>query len=413
MITKPKGTLDFLPEDAFKRLHVEEKLRKIAAVFNYREIRTPAFEKTELFRRGIGEETDIVSKEMYSFNDNEFTLKPEMTAPVIRSYIENSLYNISPVQKLYYISNMYRHERPQAGRYREFSQFGAEIIGSGEYTADIELIALGMFFLKEFGIKNLKIKINNIGNLTERSAFLKDLKLYLNDYTQKLSSESARRMFTNPLRILDSKDQKDIEIVKNAPVLYDYLGEENKTHFQNVLGGLKSLDIDYEIDHNLVRGLDYYTSTTFEILSENLGAQNAVLGGGRYDMLVQQLGGKPTPAIGFACGLERLTLVLQANNYNFPEPKSPDLYLITSGEDAKKKALVLAYNLRMKNVYCEIDLLGRSIKSQMKEANKLNARYVVVIGEDELSKNSAKIKKMEDGSEVETALNDIVNYNFN
>jgi histidyl-tRNA synthetase len=196
-------------------------------------------------------------------------------------------------------------------------------------------------------------------------------------------------------------------------VLYDYLGEENKTHFQNVLGGLKSLDIDYEIDHNLVRGLDYYTSTTFEILSENLGAQNAVLGGGRYDMLVQQLGGKPTPAIGFACGLERLTLVLQANNYNFPDPKSPDLYLITSGEDAKKKALVLAYNLRMKNVYCETDLLGRSIKSQMKEANKLNARYVVVIGEDELAKNSAKIKKMEDGSEIETVLNDIVNYNFN
>ncbi len=412
MITKPKGTLDFLPDDAFRRLHVEEKLRRIASVFNYREIRTPAFEKTELFKRGIGEETDIVSKEMYSFDDGEFTLKPEMTAPVIRAYIENSLYNVSAVQKLYYISNMFRHERPQAGRYREFSQFGAEVIGSGDYSADVDLISLGTTFLLEFGLKNLKIKINNIGNLAERKAYLDDLKKYLSGFTAHLSSESHRRLFTNPLRILDSKDPRDIEIVKNAPVILEYLGPGNKEHFSNVLSGLESLGIVYEIDHTLVRGLDYYTSTTFEIASDDLGAQNAVLGGGRYDMLVQQLGGKPTPAIGFACGLERLTLVLQANNYVFPETECPAVYIVSSGDEAKKKSVVLANELRRNGITCETDLLGRSIKAQMKDANRLNARFVTVIGDDELKTGVVKIKRMSDGSEQETGISDIKNYNF-
>ncbi len=412
MISKPKGTLDFLPADAFKRLHIEDKLRRIASLFNYKEIRTPAFEKTELFRRGIGEETDIVSKEMYSFNDNEFTLKPEMTAPVIRAYIENSLYNVSPVQKLYYISNMFRHERPQAGRYREFSQFGAEVIGSGDYAADVDLISLGTSFLSDFGLKNLKIKINNIGNLDERRTYIADLKKYLEDYKNHLSSESHKRLFTNPLRILDSKDGKDIEIVKNAPVIFDYLGPDNKSHFGNVLKGLESMGIQYEIDYKLVRGLDYYTSTTFEIASDDLGAQNAVLGGGRYDMLVQQLGGKATPAIGFACGLERLTLVLEANKYEFPEPGNPKIYLVSAGEEAKKKVIVIANELRMKGIFCETDLLNRSIKAQMKDANRLNAGYVCVIGDDELRSGAVKIKNMAGGDETEIALDNIVNFNF-
>lgn len=412
MITKPKGTLDFLPDDAHKRLHIENKLRRIASLFNYREIRTPAFEKTELFKRGIGEETDIVSKEMYSFNDNEFTLKPEMTAPVIRAYIENSLYNVSPVQKLYYISDMFRHERPQAGRYREFSQFGAEVIGSGDYSADVDLISLGTSFLSDFGLKNLKIKINNIGNLGERRAYISDLKRFLDNYTSLLSSESQRRMFTNPLRILDSKDEKDIDVVKNAPVIYDYLGPDNKEHFENVLNGLKSLGINYEIDYKLVRGLDYYTSTTFEIASDDLGAQNAVLGGGRYDMLVRQLGGKETPAIGFACGLERLTLVLEANKYPFPVQESPALYLVSAGDEAKKKVILLSNELRMKGVFCETDLLNRSIKAQMKDANRLNARYVAVLGDNELKSGLVKIKKMDGGGETEIKIDSIVNFNF-
>ena len=413
MISKPKGTLDFLPDDAYKRRHIENKLREIATLFNYKEIRTPTFEKTELFRRGIGEETDIVSKEMYSFHENEFTLKPEMTAPVIRSYIENSLYNVSPVTKLYYIANMYRHERPQAGRYREFSQFGAEVIGSGDYAADVELISLGVFFLKNFGLNNLKIKINNIGSLEERAVYIKDLKDYLLKHLVDLSVDSWHRLEKNPLRILDSKNPNDIKIVENAPNINEYLGTENRKHFEDVLNGLKSLNIEYEVDYKLVRGLDYYTSTTFEIVSDSLGAQNAVLGGGRYDKLIEQLDGKPTPAIGFACGLERLALVLEANNYVYPEEDCPHLYIVTSGEEARKKALVISHKLRENGIYCEIDLLNRSIKSQMKEANKYKAKYVAVVGENEITTNEVKIKRMNDGSESGINLDEIINYNFN
>jgi len=413
MITKPKGTLDFLPDDAFKRQHIENKLRGIASLFNYKEIRTPSFEKTELFKRGIGEETDIVSKEMYSFQESEFTLKPEMTAPVIRSYIENSLYNISPVTKLYYIANMYRHERPQAGRYREFSQFGAEVIGSSEYSADVELISLGVFFLKSFGLNDLKIKINNIGSLEERAVYIKELKDYLLKYLVDLSVDSRQRLEKNPLRILDSKNPNDRKILENAPNINEYLGAENKKHFEDVLNGLESLGIKYEIDYKLVRGLDYYTSTTFEIVSDSLGAQNAVLGGGRYDKLIEQLDGRPTPAIGFACGLERLTLVLESSNYAFPEEENPHLYIVTSGEEARKKALVISNKLRENGIYCEIDLLNRSIKSQMKEANKYKAKYVAVIGENEIATNEVKIKRMNDGSESGINLDEITNYNFN
>lgn len=413
MISKPKGTLDFLPDDARKRRHIESKLREIAALFNYKEIRTPTFEKTELFRRGIGEETDIVSKEMYSFHNGEFTLKPEMTAPVIRSYIENSLYNVSPVTKLYYISNMYRHERPQAGRYREFSQFGAEVIGSSDYLADAEIISLGVFFLKSFGLNNLRIKINNIGSPEERLAYIDELKVYLNKYSDKLSDDSKRRLVINPLRILDSKNPNDIKILENAPVINEYLGTENRLHFQNVMDGLKSLGIDYEVDYKLVRGLDYYTSTTFEIVSDALGAQNAVLGGGRYDKLIEQLDGKPTPAIGFACGLERLTLVLDAVKYDFPEENFPVLYLVTSGEEARKKAIVITNKLRENGVQCETDFLNRSIKSQMKEANKYNAKYAAVIGDDEIRTNEVKMKRMIDGFETPINLDEITNFKFN
>jgi histidyl-tRNA synthetase len=412
MITKPKGTIDFLPEDSIKRQHIEERLRLIASVFNYKEIRTPTFEKTELFKRGIGEETDIVSKEMYSFNRDEFTLKPEMTAPVIRAYLENNLYNISPVHKLYYISNMYRHERPQAGRFREFSQFGAELIGSSDYTADTELIAFGYNFLAEFGIKEIKIIINNIGNLSERSAYITDLKQYLESYQNDLSEDSRNRLKRNPLRILDSKDKRDREIISNAPVLFDFLGSENKMHFQNVLEGLSDMNIKYETDYSLVRGLDYYTSTTFEILSDNLGAQNALLGGGRYDLLSEHIGGRPTPAIGFACGLERLSMVLESINYEFPSYKPPLLYFVTSGEPSKKKVFPLIYKMRLRGINCETDLMNRSIKSQMKEANRLNSSFVIVVGEDELNTNEIKIKRMSDGSEIKVDFDNILNYSF-
>lgn len=407
-IQKPKGTLDLLPDFAYKRKYIENKLGRIANLFNYREIRTPTFEKTELFKRSIGEETDVVSKEMYSFSNNEYTLKPEMTAPVIRSYIENNLNNESPIQKLYYISNMYRHERPQSGRYREFSQFGVEAIGSDDYLVDAELISLGAYMLNEFGINNVKIKINTIGTVKEREKYLESLKNYLNSHFNKLSADSKRRFESNPLRILDSKDKNDIDILLNAPVLYEYLNNDTKEHFINVLNTLKSLGINFEVDYKLVRGFDYYTSTTFEVVSEDLGSQNAIFGGGRYDKLVEQLGGSSTPAIGFACGLERLTMILEKNNYQFPGKKNVQFYFVTIGKESRDFTLKTMYELRKNGIKCETDFLNRSVKSQMKEANKMKAKYVVVLGEDELKNKKAKIKGMENSDETAFELDKII-----
>ncbi|MBK8982845.1 MAG: histidine--tRNA ligase [Ignavibacteria bacterium] len=313
-IQKPKGTYDILPEKAFQRNFLEKKVREIFNTFNYSEIRTPTFEKTELFKRGIGEETDIVSKEMYTFKNDEFTLKPEMTAPVIRAYIEYNLGNESPLQKLFYICNLFRRERPQAGRFREFSQFGAESIGSSDPYADTEMIMLADTIIRGFGIKDSVIKINTIGGAEEREIFFKEFKNYLSAYLNELSPDSQRRFVINPLRILDSKNPRDREILNDAPVLYQFLNESTKKNFESILLILNENGIMFETDYMLVRGFDYYTSTTFEFLSDRLGAQNALLGGGRYDMLVQQLGGKPTPAIGFAAGIERILMIMEADN---------------------------------------------------------------------------------------------------
>lgn len=410
IIQRPKGTLDFLPVDSGKRLHIEEKLRKIASIFNYKEIRTPTFENTALFKRSIGEETDVVSKEMYSFKNDEFTLKPEMTAPVIRAYIENNLQNESPLQKLYYISNMYRHERPQAGRFREFSQFGVEAIGSSDYLVDAELISLGAKMLNAFGIFNIIFKINTIGSPEERARYIVELKKYLEYYKDKLTGDSIRRLEFNPLRILDTKVGEEIDILKNSPILYEYLNPETKTHFDNVLKALTSLNVKFQIDYRLVRGFDYYTSTTFEVSSSDLGAQNAIFGGGRYDNLVEQLGGKPTPAIGFACGLERLSMILEKNNYDFPSLNKIVYYFATMGEEAKILALDLMKELRDLGITCETDFLNRSLKSQMKEANKIGAENVIVIGENELKERKFKVKNMKDGSETITDYTGFADY---
>ncbi|MGB9696670.1 MAG: histidine--tRNA ligase [Ignavibacteria bacterium] len=399
IIKKPRGTQDFLPEDCDKRLHIENKLREVAALFNYREIRTPTFEKTELFKRGIGEETDVVSKEMYSFNNDEYTLKPEMTAPVIRAYLENHLYNKSPLQKLYYIANMYRHERPQAGRFREFSQFGAEAIGSDNYSVDVELIALSHKILSIFCVKDIVIKINTIGDFEERKEYLKHLTKYLRRYESDLSLDSQKRLQRNPLRILDSKDEKDISILKEAPVLFEFLSSKTRTHFERVLDGLKTVGIRYEVDYRLVRGFDYYTSTTFEVISPLLGSQNAIFGGGRYNRLVEQLGGPPTPAIGFACGLERLTYVIEKSNYNFPSEKGVDIFIAYLGETAFKLALKISSELRDKGMKIEIDHLYRSLKSQLKEANRLGVKYCLIIGENEIKESSAILRDMLNATE--------------
>lgn len=399
-IQKPKGTFDILPEDAFKRHFIYERLRSIFGAYNYKEILTPVFEKTELFRRGIGEETDIVSKEMYSFNEDEFTLRPEMTAPAIRAYLENSLYNEAPLKKLFYICNMFRRERPQAGRYREFWQFGVEAIGSSDIIMDAELIALADTVLKSFGIKDTVTKINTIGSPEERKKYISDFKEYLSPYLDKLSKESRVRFDKNPLRILDTKDEGDREILTNAPVLYESLTAETKGKFEMLLRLLEDLKINYQVDHKLVRGLDYYTETTFEVISDSLGAQNTILGGGRYDKLISQLGGKETPAIGFACGIERLMMVMEAAGFQYPSAQKLSLYLVTSGEKAKAYALKLITELREMKIHSETDYLSRSIKSQMKEANRLNAEYVIVIGDNELTNGFANIKRM-DGSKEE------------
>jgi len=413
-IQKPKGTYDLLPEKALQRTYLESKLRKIFSYYNYKELRTPSFEKTALFKRGIGEETDIVSKEMYSFNEGELTLKPEMTASVIRSYLENSLYNESPLQKLFYIGNMYRRERPQAGRFREFSQFGAEAIGSNDYLIDVEMIMLADSILKDFSIKNTIIKINTIGSLSEREVYLKELKNYLAKYLDELSTDSKRRFETNPLRILDTKDKKDIELLKDAPVLYNYLNGDTIKSFDSILSNLRSMDVKYEVDYKLVRGFDYYTSTTFEFISDALGAQNSLLGGGRYDLLTEQLGGKPTPAIGFAAGIERLMMILETNKYDFPVDAKLKIYIATIGEESKVFALKLLNILRSSGIKSETDYLNRSIKSQMKEANKLNAEYVLVIGEEEIKTRSANLKRMSDSIETDILdlddLKDILKY---
>lgn len=295
---------------------------------------------------------------------------------------------------------MFRRERPQAGRFREFSQYGAEAIGSGDYLIDAEMILLADTILKKFGINDSKIKINTIGSLSERENYIKVLKGYLSKYINELSSDSKRRFETNPLRILDTKDKKDLEVLKDAPLLFDYLNEDTKSFFEKILNNLKLLNVNYETDYRLVRGFDYYTSTTFEFTSESLGAQNSLLGGGRYDLLVEQLGGKQAPAIGFAAGIERFEMILEEKKYCFPSEKEIILYIVSIGEECKISALNIMNSLRNSGIKCETDFLNRSVKSQMKEANKCNARYAVVIGEDELKNNSFQLKKMSDGNEI-------------
>ena len=397
-IQKPKGTYDLTPKEAFQRTYLENFIRKIFDNYNYREIRTPTFENTKLFKRSIGEETDIVSKEMYTFNEDEFTLKPEMTAPVIRAYVENRMFNDASLQKLFYISNMYRRERPQAGRYREFSQFGAESIGSSDVTADAEMIFLADGILKGLGLTNYKIRLNTIGTIGERGVFINTLKEYLSDFAGELSNDSKRRLEKNPLRILDSKDAGDLKILENAPVLNDYLNDDTKMQFEKLMNILKDISDKIQVDPRLVRGFDYYTSTTFEFVTSAIGAQNALLGGGRYDLLAEQLGAKQTPAIGFAAGFERIVMALKAEGIEIPAENELKLYICSAGESPREMVLKLITELRSKGIKCETDFLVRSVKSQMKDADRLKAEFVIVLGENEIANNTAELKRMSDGS---------------
>ncbi len=410
MVKAVTGTKDTLPSDIPRWRYLEKTVEKIFSNYNYEEIRTPAFEETALFARGIGEETDIVGKEMYTFkdrSDTSLTLKPEMTAAVVRAYIEHSLGAQQPLTKLYYISPMFRQERPQAGRFRQFHQFGAEAIGSKSPLLDAEMIQMAYEILKSLGLNNLTVKINSLGTPETRENYKSLLKNFLKDKKDKLSEDSRRRFETNILRIFDSKVESDQKIIKDAPRLIDHLDEESKTDFEVVKNQLTKCGIPFKIDPALVRGLDYYTKLTFEIDSRSVGAQTALCGGGRYDLLIETLGGKPTPATGFAAGIERILLACEnEKSFTVPEP-AIDVYLIRIDNELESFVSELAGKLRKENLSVDFDYLQRSVKAQMREANKLNAKYVLFIGGDEYKQGLMNLKNMSTGVEEKVSIDSI------
>jgi histidyl-tRNA synthetase len=410
MIKAVTGTKDILPADIPRWKHLEETVERVFNNFNYKEIRTPVFEETAIFARGIGEETDIVGKEMYTFTDRSktsLTLKPEMTAAVVRAYNEHSLGTQQPLVKLFYLSPMFRQERPQAGRLRQFHQFGAEAIGSKSPLLDAEMIQMSYEILRSLGLKNLTVKINSLGTPETRENYKNLLKKFLEDKKNKLSEDSKRRFETNILRIFDSKVESDQKIIKDAPKLIDHLDDESKEDFEVVKDQLKKSGIPFVIDSALVRGLDYYTKLTFEIDSGSVGAQSALVGGGRYDLLIETLGGKPTPATGFAAGIERILLACENEKSFTVQDPSIDIYLARIGDDLESFVSELAGKLRKENLSVDFDYLQRSVKAQMREANKMNAKYTLFIGGDEYKEGMIIMKNMATGEEEKISVNSI------
>ncbi len=410
MIKAITGTKDILPTDMPKWYHLESIVKEIMGKFNYREIRTPVFEETALFSRGIGEATDIVSKEMYTFIDRSetsITLKPEMTAAVVRALIEHSLDKKQSLNKLFYISPMFRQERPQAGRFRQFHQFGAEALGHDSPALDAEMIILPYKIIDRLGLKNLKVVINSLGVPSSRESYKNVLRDYLNPHFAKLSEESKKRFDINILRIFDSKDEGDQAIMKDAPLLIDYLDEESLKHFEIVKQILEKSSIPYEVDSKLVRGLDYYTNTTFEIISGSVGSQSALCGGGRYNLLAEQIGGSSIPGVGFAAGIERILLACQnENTLNLPDEKI-DLYMVLLDKSLAGDAYSLSVEFRDRGITVDLDYAQRSVKAQMREANKYNARFVLFHGGDEYKNGEFVLKNMGDGTETRININDI------
>ena len=408
-----KGTHDILPEDSYKWRHLESIVHQVCAQFGYQEIRTPIFEQNKLFSRSVGEESDIVTKEMYSWEDKEnsfLTLRPELTAPVARAYNQHNLGNLSPIHRFYYIGPLFRRERPQKGRQRQFHQFGIEAFGSNFAEQDAEIIALAWHLLAHFRLTNkIDLQVNSIGTSECRAGYRDALKQFLKPHFDELSEISKRRFNTNPLRILDSKNKKEQTILKNGPRISDYYTKDDKEHFNEVKTYLKAMNIPFTINSGLVRGLDYYTKTVFEITSNELGSQDALLGGGRYDSLVETLGGKPTPGIGFAAGIERILLLI--NEENFKEHKTvPDIYLICLEKKCIPVSLNITKTLRLRGLNLVSDPLRRSMKAQMRDANKLRARYVLILGESELKDNTIIFKDLESGKQESIKQEKIVKY---
>jgi histidyl-tRNA synthetase len=411
-----KGTKDILPDDIYKWRYIEDKVRSIFERFGYREIRTPIFEDTALFQRSIGETTDIVGKEMYSFQpdpDSEsLTLRPEMTASVIRAYLQHNLASQSALTKVYYIAELFRKERPQAGRQRQFWQFGCECIGSAEPEADAEIIALMMHIYQELGVRNTVLRLNSLGDAHTRKIYREVLREYLRPHYERLDEVSKERFEKNPLRILDSKNPDLQGLIAHAPRIIDYLDEASREHFQAVQDFLHDFGITFTIDHRLVRGLDYYSRTAFELQSSDLGAQNALGGGGRYDGLASLLGSeKPVPAVGFASGMERLIMTMEKYQlFDTAKPLTPTVMIVAQSESARRWAIGAAQLFRREGIATEVDVLRRSLKSQLREANRLGAKYAVIAGEQEMQSGEFQLKNLLTGEQRALLLSEILGH---
>lgn len=407
-IQAPKGTKDMLPQDAYKWQYIEEKMRNIAATYGCREIRTPIFEHTELFIRGVGETTDVVQKEMYTFNDKgnrSITLKAEGTAPSVRAFIESTLYADAQPTKLYYFTPVFRYENVQKGRLRQHHQFGIEVFGSKAPSLDAEIISIAMRVFKELGVKGLSLAINSIGCPECRKKYNDALKNYLDQRHDELCPTCKTRFEKNTMRILDCKETKCKEIVASAPLILDYICDECKNHFEELKKYLTAMDISYEVDPLIVRGLDYYSKTVFEIINNGI----TVCGGGRYDTLIEQIGGPSMPAVGFGMGMERLLLTLEENGIIIPEPNYMDIFIGSMGDAAKYEAIKLVNLLREKGIKSELDHMDRSVKAQMKYSNKIGSKFTMILGENEINSRSAMLKRMSDGEQFEVSLNEIEN----
>ena len=409
-IKAPKGTKDTMPRDSYKVQYIEKEFSELCRLYGFGEVRTPMFESTELFNRGVGETTDIVQKEMYTFEDlghRSITLKPEGTSPAVRAFIESHDYAEMQPTKYYYDTPCFRYERPQAGRLREFHQFGVENFGTPDMMADAEVIALASDFIKKIGIEDVELRINSVGCRECRPVYRKALQDYLRPYYEDLSDISKDRFESNPMRIIDSKDITDQRIAKDAPYMLDYLCDDCKAAFEALKTNLDAMGISYVVDPRIVRGLDYYTKTAFEFVTTKIGAQGTVCGGGRYDHLVEEIGGPSIPGVGFGLGKERLLILMEQNDIIVDDPNVPDISVSFIGDKARLYALDLVHKLRACGVSAIIDTLNRNLKGQMKYANKLNARYSVVIGENEIEKGIVTLKNMNSGEQKEINAIDI------
>lgn len=422
LLTKrPKGTQDVLPNETYKWQTVEKLARETAEQYGFKEIRFPTFENTALFKRSVGDTTDVVQKEMYSVSAKspangkesmDFTLRPEGTAGTVRAILENGLLNEAMPQKVYYLISCFRHEKPQAGRLREFHQFGVEMFGSQSPCADADVISLAKSFIDRLGLKGIELFINSIGCPECRAKYQAALSAYFESRKDELCGTCKDRLDKNAMRILDCKSPVCAEIAKDAPVILDYLCEECSDHFEKLKANLTAMGINFSINPKIVRGLDYYTKTVFEFVTTDIGAQGTVCGGGRYDGLVEQLGGQKTPALGFAMGLERLILTMQSQNCDFIPAKTCDLYIATMGEKALERAVILTKTLREEGYWVEYDVMGRALKAQMKYADKIGASFSMVLGDNELETNSAKLKNMKSGEQAEIRFDDSFIDNF-